>query len=140
MTLLQSYLEFIKELELLKNITRTAWTSAGKKESTAEHSWRLALFTGIISQEFPELDGKKLLMMALVHDLGEIYDGDISAALLPDPDEKYKSEAGSVSTTGTAMETAASGVVSVKRAMLIPIILPIQVSVGIAPPVFCIPI
>lgn len=38
MTLLQSYLEFIKELELLKNITRTAWTSAGKKESTAEHS------------------------------------------------------------------------------------------------------
>lgn len=32
MTLLQSYLEFIKELELLKNITRTAWTSAGKKE------------------------------------------------------------------------------------------------------------
>lgn len=30
MTLLQSYLEFIKELELLKNITRTAWTSAGK--------------------------------------------------------------------------------------------------------------
>ena len=35
MTLLQSYLEFIKELELLKNITRTAWTSAGKKESTA---------------------------------------------------------------------------------------------------------
>ena len=97
MTLLQSYLEFIKELELLKNITRTAWTSAGKKESTAEHSWRLALFTGIISQEFPELDGKKLLMMALVHDLGEIYDGDISAALLPDPDEKYKSESGSVS-------------------------------------------
>ena len=60
MTLLQSYLEFIKELELLKNITRTAWTSAGKKESTAEHSWRLALFTGIISQEFPELDGKQL--------------------------------------------------------------------------------
>ena len=46
MTLLQSYLEFIKELELLKNITRTAWTSAGKKESTAEHSWRLARISG----------------------------------------------------------------------------------------------
>ena len=107
MTLLQSYLEFIKELELLKNITRTAWTSAGKKESTAEHSWRLALFTGIISQEFPELDGKKLLMMALVHDLGEIYDGDISAALLPDPDEKYKSEAGSVSRLLSLLEEPA---------------------------------
>ena len=73
MTLLQSYLEFIKELELLKNITRTAWTSAGKKESTAEHSWRLALFTGIISQEFPELDGKKLLMMALVQSMTAIF-------------------------------------------------------------------
>ena len=107
MTLLQSYLEFIKELELLKNITRTAWTSAGKKESTAEHSWRLALFTGIISQEFPELDGKKLLMMALGHDLGKIYDGDISAALLPDPDEKYKSEAGSVSRLLSLLEEPA---------------------------------
>ena len=84
MTLLQSYLEFIKELELLKNITRTAWTSAGKKESTAEHSWRLALFTGIISQEFPELDGKK-----------------------PDPDEKYKSEAGSVSRLLSLLEEPA---------------------------------
>ena len=109
MTELQSYLEFIKELELLKNITRTAWTSTGKKESTAEHSWRLALFTGIISEEFPELDGKKLLMMALVHDLGEIYDGDISAALLPDPDEKYKSEAGSVGKLLSLLEEPARG-------------------------------
>ena len=66
MTLLQSYLEFIKELELLKNITRTAWTSAGKKESTAEHSWRLALFTGIISQEFPELEGSGALLFYFI--------------------------------------------------------------------------
>ena len=46
-------------------------------------------------------------MMALVHDLGEIYDGDISAALLPDPDEKYKSEAGSVSRLLSLLEEPA---------------------------------
>ena len=41
---LDRYLAFINETELLKNVLRTAWGSAGRQESTAEHSWRLALF------------------------------------------------------------------------------------------------
>lgn len=93
---IKSYIEFIKELELLKNVRRTAWTSEGKQESTAEHSWRLAVFAGIMLEEFPELDGKKVLLMSLIHDLGEIYDGDISAALLPDPSLKYEMESASL--------------------------------------------
>ena len=40
---LDQYLNFIKETELLKNVLRTAWGSTGRQESTAEHSWRLAL-------------------------------------------------------------------------------------------------
>lgn len=90
------YLAFIKELEQLKNVTRTAWTSDGHRESTAEHSWRLSLLAGLMLHEFPQLDGAKVLMMALVHDIGELYDGDISAAELPDSQEKYKSEAAAV--------------------------------------------
>lgn len=96
MNKLESYLKFIKEVELLKTVHRTAWTSANTQESTAEHSWRLALFCGLMLEEFPTLDGKKFLMMALIHDLGELYDGDISAALLPDNDQKYKTESAAV--------------------------------------------
>lgn len=31
-------IEFIKEIEGLKSVTRTAWTKTGRRESTAEHS------------------------------------------------------------------------------------------------------
>lgn len=87
-----SYLSFIQELELLKNVSRTAWCSGGKQESTADHSWRLAVFAGILLDEFPQLDREKVFLMALIHDVGEIYDGDISAVLRPNPEEKYQQE------------------------------------------------
>ena len=67
----EAYTDFIKEAEGLKSTLRTAWTAEGRQESTAEHSWRLALFAGVMCREFPELDREKVLMMCLVHDLGE---------------------------------------------------------------------
>lgn len=87
-----NYISFIQEAERLKSILRTAWSSGGREESTAEHSWRLALLAGVVLKEYPGLDGQKVLMMCLIHDMGEIYDGDISAALLPDAGEKYQME------------------------------------------------
>ena len=87
---LDRYLAFIKETELLKNVLRTAWGSAGRQESTAEHSWRLALFAALMLGEYPELDGKRVLLMCLIHDLGELYDGDISAALRDRLDQETK--------------------------------------------------
>ena len=86
----EAYTDFIKEAEGLKSTLRTAWTAEGRQESTAEHSWRLALFAGVMCREFPELDREKVLMMCLVHDLGERYSGDISAALRPDAGDKLK--------------------------------------------------
>ena len=88
----ESLLCFLQEAEGLKSVERTAWTSSGRRESTAEHSWRLALFAGVMCREFPELDREKVLMMCLVHDLGERYSGDISAALRPDADDKLNRE------------------------------------------------
>ena len=41
------YLRFIREAERLKNVLRTAYTSEGRHESTAEHSWRLALLAAV---------------------------------------------------------------------------------------------
>ena len=60
---LDQYLNFIKETELLKNVLRTAWGSTGRQESTAEHSWRLALFAALLLGDYPELDGKRVLFM-----------------------------------------------------------------------------
>lgn len=89
---IRKYLNFIKEVEGLKSVTRTAWMKSGRQESTAEHSWRLALFAAIVAKQFPELDQEKVLFMSLVHDLGECYSGDKSAKLLPDKIEKIKEE------------------------------------------------
>lgn len=83
---------FVKELERLKCTTRTAWTSTGRRESTAEHSFRLALFFYVLKDRFPDLDWFKAISLALVHDLGEAYDGDISAAENPCPKLKYERE------------------------------------------------
>lgn len=92
MNRLKKYMQFINEAEQLKNVLRTAWTSEGKQESTAEHSWRLALLAMVIAEEYPQLDSLKVIKMALLHDIGEIREGDISAALRPDPGEKYLEE------------------------------------------------
>lgn len=83
---------FVKELEHLKCVTRTAWASTGRQESTAEHSFRLALFLYVLKDYFPEIDSFKAITMALIHDLGEASDGDTSADLSPCPELKSKQE------------------------------------------------
>jgi putative hydrolase of HD superfamily len=89
---IKKVISFIEESEKLKSVVRTAWTSKGRRESTAEHSWHLALLASVMFDYFPELDLSKILMMSLIHDVGEIYEGDISAALRPDKDIKYNTE------------------------------------------------
>lgn len=74
-------INFIKEIEGLKSVTRTAWTKNGRRESTAEHSWRLAMLLMLLEEDFSDVDINKAIKMSLVHDLGELYDGDISAVI-----------------------------------------------------------
>lgn len=88
---LEKQITFIKEAEKIKSVVREAWSSSGRHESTAEHSWRLALMAGILAPSF-SVDFGKVLMMCLVHDLGEIYMGDISAVTLPDEEKKHSQE------------------------------------------------
>ena len=85
-------IRFIKEIENLKSVTRTAWTKTGRRESTAEHSWRLAMLLMVLIEDFKDLDIDKAIKMSLVHDLGELYDGDISAKLQNDNDNKAEME------------------------------------------------
>lgn len=81
-------IEFIKEIENLKSVTRTSWTKTGRRESTAEHSWRLAMLLMLLEEDFKDIDINKAIKMSLVHDLGELYDGDISAKLQSADDNK----------------------------------------------------
>ena len=85
-------LMFIKELERLKNNTRTAWTSTGRQESIAEHSWRLAMFCMALEPHVQDIDMSRVLRMSLIHDLGEAYEGDVSATVAVDPALKLHKE------------------------------------------------
>ena len=72
-------LQFLREAERLKSVLRSAHTSTGRPESTAEHSWRLCLMAMTFEQELGPLDMYKLLKMCIIHDLGEAIHGDIPA-------------------------------------------------------------
>lgn len=76
-----SILDFLKESEKLKDTLRQCWTSEGKQESTAEHTWRLSLMVMLFSNYLPEINTLKLLKMTIIHDLAELVDGDIPAVI-----------------------------------------------------------
>lgn len=72
---------FLDGAEALKDTLRSGRTPAGRPESTAEHSWRLALMALLLGREVPGLDRLRLIELCLVHDLGEAISGDIPAPL-----------------------------------------------------------
>ena len=72
-------LQILSVAEKLKCNTRHCYTSSGRHESVAEHSWRLALMALLVAPEFPEADMDKVIRMCLIHDLGEAFTGDIPA-------------------------------------------------------------
>ena len=76
---LDGVLAFLRSAERLKTVTRSGWTSAGQRESVAEHTWRLCLMAMILYGRTDGLDLGKLLRMCLIHDLGEAIGGDIPA-------------------------------------------------------------
>lgn len=76
-------LELYFELSALKLLFRQGWLRAGvareRTESVAEHTLFVALFSWFLTDgHFPEADASKVLRMALLHDLGEAYAGDIT--------------------------------------------------------------
>ena len=76
---LQGTLTFLREAERLKSVLRSAYTSTGQQESTAEHSWRLCLMAMVFEGEFTGLDFGRILKLCVLHDLGEALHGDIPA-------------------------------------------------------------
>ena len=78
-TALEGILTFLRATERLKNVTRSAWSSDGRQESVAEHSWRLCLMAMMLHGSFPDVDFARLVKICIIHDLGEAIGGDIPA-------------------------------------------------------------
>ena len=85
--------EILAVAERLKCNTRHSWTSTGRRESVAEHSWRLALTALFLRDEFPALDMDRVIRMCLIHDLGECFTGDIPSFLKSCGDEERERSA-----------------------------------------------
>lgn len=85
-------LEALSVAERLKDAERHCYTSGGRRESVAEHAWRLALMAYFVCDEFPAADLEKILKMCLIHDLGEAFTGDIPAFEKTQADETREAE------------------------------------------------
>lgn len=86
-------IEFLGVIEKLKCNTRHSWTSSGRRESVAEHTWRLAVLAMLCKDEYPDLDNDKLIRMCLVHDLGEALTGDVPSFYKTEQNEIGEAEA-----------------------------------------------
>jgi len=79
---LEGRLYFLKEVDSLKNVIRqNKLVDASRYENVAEHSWHFALSAMTLFDYcvLPNVDLNKVIKMALVHDLVEIYAGDTPA-------------------------------------------------------------
>ena len=75
----QEFLTILSRAAILKTTTRHCYTQENRKESVADHSWRIALMAMLLSgePEFQDTDMNKVVRMCLIHDLGETFTGDI---------------------------------------------------------------
>jgi putative hydrolase of HD superfamily len=85
------------EIVHLKQLYRRGWLQRGVStehcESVAEHTFGNAMLALLFLDRHPELDAYRVLRLALVHDLGEAYVGDITPADKIDSEVKKAQEA-----------------------------------------------
>ena len=89
----REFLDFMHVLERLKCNTLHSWTSTGRHETVAAHSWRLGVMALLLRGEFPGADMERVLRMCLIHDLGECFTGDIPSFLKSGGDEERERSA-----------------------------------------------
>lgn len=89
-------IKFFSEIGKLKLIPRRGWVIRDVKnpESIAEHTFRVAIMAWVLAdRKNSKLNLEKLIKMALIHDLCEVYSGDITPydSILP-KDKKKRQE------------------------------------------------
>jgi putative hydrolase of HD superfamily len=88
---------FFTDLYQLKNLYRQGWLRDGipeeRCESVADHVFGVAMLSWMVAEEyFPELEQEKILKLALIHELGEIFAGDITPVDGVSAEKKYALE------------------------------------------------
>ena len=75
---MQQIVDFILEIDKLKGVARkTRPLGLDRYENSAEHSWQIALLAvSLASYAASPVDINRVIMMLLVHDIGEIDTGD----------------------------------------------------------------
>lgn len=73
------FLRILSQAAGLKTTFRHCYTQSDRRESVADHSWRLALMAMLLAgePEFQNTDMNRVVRMCLIHDLGEAFTGDI---------------------------------------------------------------
>jgi putative hydrolases of HD superfamily len=90
-----SILKVLALAERLKFELRHSYTSSGRQESVAEHTWRMSLMAVLIEPLLTQkVDTARLLKMIIIHDLVEAEAKDVSALdVLRNPELRiYKAE------------------------------------------------
>ena len=79
---LKKQLEFLIEIDKMKSVLRqTILIDKSRQETDAEHSWHFAVMALTLCEHSanPDIDINRVIKMALLHDLVEIYAGDTFA-------------------------------------------------------------
>ena len=90
----EEFLEILGTAGKLKTTMRHCYTEKDRRESVADHSWRIALMAMLLSgeEEFRQTDMDKVIRMCLIHDLGEAFTGDIPVFRKTDQDTGTEDE------------------------------------------------
>jgi putative hydrolases of HD superfamily len=107
---INQFIKFYFGLNHLKHIYRKGWLLRGIPkdlcESVAEHSYGVAVLAMIIgSKNYDGLNLKKLIEMALIHDVGEIYIGDVTPDDGINPIDKLKNEREAIEKTFSKLDS-----------------------------------
>ena len=88
------FLSILQQAAKLKTTDRHCYTEADRKESVADHSWRIALMAMLLDgvPEFKDVDMNRVIRMCLIHDLGESFTGDIPTFRKTGDDAKTEDE------------------------------------------------
>lgn len=89
---LAGLLDVLRRAERLKDTLRSGYTSGGRRESVADHTWRLCLMALLLHDRFPDVDFARLAKICVVHDLGEAVGGDVPAPEQDEPGAKAADE------------------------------------------------
>ena len=92
--IMKKIIDFLVEIGKLKRMPRRGWVINQIKnpESIAEHTFRAAILSWVLAKRKKGINIERLLKIALIHDLCEVYAGDITPydSILPRNNKKLK--------------------------------------------------